>query len=113
MAEPQNPTGLPGGDAADDEMARALKKAASKPRGEPDSQDIAADDAGASTRAEAPRRGAGRAGAGLAAGAGAGRAAGTDWGRTIRTAAPPVSSTRCMTTMSLLPAGPAATTGRI
>lgn len=52
MAEPNDPTGLPGGDAAAEEMTRALKKAAAKPRGDPDSQDIAADDAGASTVAE-------------------------------------------------------------
>ena len=52
MAEQEGPVGPPGGDAAAEEMARALRKAAAKPRGDADSQDIAADDAGASTLAE-------------------------------------------------------------
>lgn len=52
MAEPKDSTGLPGGEDAADELTRALKKAAAKPRGDSDSQDIAADDAGGSTVAE-------------------------------------------------------------
>jgi hypothetical protein len=56
MAKPDEPVGPPGGEAAAEEMARALKTAAAKPRGDPDDQDIAADDAGASTVAEEPAR---------------------------------------------------------